>query len=216
MSNKIEELIKEIEEDWKGCQMDEYSRGYIDGLKRANQTPEPRYNENGEELSENIYNHIKWTISRLRYFREYHPNDRGNINELIFSINEMFENRHQQTPKPRFNKNLEEVEQLRKERDHFKKLNKLIKIAKPSNWTKEAELRTVRKERDELKEIVGLWETYYIRTNGEHPDTIQFQAEKKRVEELREGIKSVLKISFTHNNASRIQNKLESLLNQNL
>jgi hypothetical protein len=41
-----------------------------------------------------IYNHLKWSISRLRYFNEYHPTDIQRI-ELIFSINEMFKNRHE-------------------------------------------------------------------------------------------------------------------------
>lgn len=41
-----------------------------------------------------MYHHILWTISRLRYFNEYHPTD-SQRTELIFSINEMFKNRHE-------------------------------------------------------------------------------------------------------------------------
>ena len=45
-------------------------------------------------ISVPIYNHLKWTISRLRYFNEYYPTDNQRI-ELIFSIGEMFKNRHE-------------------------------------------------------------------------------------------------------------------------
>ena len=48
------------------------------------------------KLSIPIYNHLKWTISRLRYFNEFYPIDRQRI-ELIFSINEMFKNRHEES-----------------------------------------------------------------------------------------------------------------------
>ena len=43
-----------------------------------------------------IYNHLQWTISRLRYFNEYYPTDNQRI-ELIFSIGEMFKNRHEES-----------------------------------------------------------------------------------------------------------------------
>jgi uncharacterized coiled-coil DUF342 family protein len=72
----------------------------------------------GLQLSTPIYNHLRWTISRLRYFNEYHPTDKQRL-ELIFSINEMFKNRHE--------KNVEQyaqakVEELQKENKHLKQV----------------------------------------------------------------------------------------------
>ena len=35
-----------------------------------------------------------YLVSRLRYFREYHPESSGNILELCFAINELYKNRN--------------------------------------------------------------------------------------------------------------------------
>lgn len=89
-----------------------------------------------------IYNHLKWTISRLRYFNEYYPTDNQRI-ELIFSIGEMFKNRHEESKEQYAQSKV--LEALEREKELLSLLKRSL-VAIEDTYTNEFAYSNLKKE----------------------------------------------------------------------